>query len=689
MEEYRGQPDYATLEEDWLTEVERDPLRADWFGGIADALFAEEQGDRARGLLEIWDDELRRREQWLARLDLLRRYGPQLHRGKALQREVIATLEGVWSGKPHLGETIEWAGLRRHIEDPDKLWDRVTRVDSVLRFDAGVIVTMAGHGVGRVAEVNLALETLKIDFEKRTGVSLGFRAAAKMLRPLADDHPLRLKIEDPERLAKLRDEQPTELLRAVLRTANGPLTATEIRESLAGIVDAKRWNGWWTAARRHPQVVTVGSGRQSYRWEESESSALDAVRRSFERAEPRKKIDLMRRHVDRDPELGDELVAALAELAHEAETTDPGLAWEVAAALERSRRLPDGLDGIFARLVDGDHDVQALLSGIADRAQRERALALVRDLRPDWADVLRDQLLREEDPRVLSSIAEAVRAARPEPFDRLVDDLVAMPRRAPAAFVWYAERATDEETLRPRAPLRLLQQILAALTAEEFAPYRTRLRPMADSGGALPRLLALLDEEQAASALEAVERSQGLEEYQRDPLLNALRLRFASLGASQDASGPLYARLESIDAKRAELKRLAEVEIPANRKAIEEARALGDLRENFEYKSARQRHEYLNARVASLHRDLGRARPIDFDQLDTSEIRIGTRVGLADADGQRRSFALLGPWESRPEEGTISYESELGRTLLGRKIGEEVRVGERNFVVESIGSARD
>ncbi len=66
------------------------------------------------------------------------------------------------------------------------------------------MVAMANQGVGRVVEVNLPLETLKIDFERMSGVTVGFRAAAKMLTPLPPGHLLRRKLEDPEGLAKLR-----------------------------------------------------------------------------------------------------------------------------------------------------------------------------------------------------------------------------------------------------------------------------------------------------------------------------------------------------------------------------------------------------------------------------------------------------------------------------------------------------
>jgi transcription elongation GreA/GreB family factor len=686
FEEYRLSS-APTLDDDWISEIERDPAETDWFFSVAEGFVAAGEPDRVRGLVELWDDELRERRLWSQRLELLRRLGALVHKPAKLHKEVVATLDGLWSGHDNFPATLDWVGLRKTVEDPAKLWDRVNRLNSVLLYDVGAVVAMKGQGVGRVVEINLALETLKIDFEKKLGVTLGFRAAAKMLRILEPGHLLRRKLEDPAGLARLRDDNPAELLRAVLESAEAPLTAGEIREALAGIVEASQWTSWWAAARRHPQVVTVGSGRQSYKWEASAAGALDAVRRSFARADARKRIDLFRRNYERDAALGRELAGDLASSAAEAAERDPGLAWETFFALERSGMLPDSLADLAERLLAPEADARALLAGIGDRLLRERALALLRERRADWPAVYRDQLSREEDPRVLSLLADALAEADRDGLERLLDDVVAQPRRAPALFVWLAERAAGDEALRARAPLRLLQQLLAALGSDDFSSYRTRLRPLFDSGGTAPRLLAHLEAAQAVQALEQLRKTTALEAYEREALATALRLRFPELDEPQLSAGPLYATAEAIAAKREELKRLAEVEIPANRKAIEEARALGDLRENFEYKSARQRHEYLNARVAMLHRDLGRARPIETGAFDSGEIRIGAAVELEDPHGERRRFAILGPWDSRPEQGVISYESELGQKLLGLHPGDRVQIGDVELRVAAIAPA--
>jgi len=683
FEEYRASDQLGALEDDWLEQIERTPEDLDYFLALAEPLAASGETERAHDLLDLYLEELATRGLWQVRLELLRRAGPLAVRANRLQREAVRCLEGLWGDHATFRPALEHVGLHRSIDDAKKLWDRVARLQSLLTFDVGTVVAMAGQGVGRVAEVNLPLESFKIDFERKSGVTVGFRAAAKLLTPLPPGHLLRRQLEDPEGLARLRDEDPAGLLRAALATADRPLTAAEIREVLTGVVDGAQWTSWWAAARKHPQVIASSGGRQAYRWEASAEGALAAVRAAFDRAGPRARLEIFRKNVGRDEAFVREMAGTLASVAAEGAEVDPGLAFETWFTLERAGRLPAALRETVEDLVGPRGDAVALLAGIEDRLLRERALGMLRERRDDWLSLYRDHFGREADPRVLTLIAEAIAEADPAAADQLLDDLLVQPRRMPAAFVWLAERAADDSGLRARWPVRLLQQILSALIASEFSPFRARLRPLVESGGTIPRLFDQLDVDGAKSALESIRRSPALEPYQKEPLAAALALRFPAL-REEASGGPLYATAAAIEEKRAELKRLQEVEIPRNRKAIEEARAMGDLRENFEYKSARERHEYLNSRVAALHRDLGRARPIEFENLDASEVRIGASVTLAPSDGAVRVLTLLGPWDSQPERGILSYESELARKLLGCRVGESVRVGESAYTILAI-----
>lgn len=680
--------DFDSIENEWLARLEEEPGDLDYFVGVARALAGNGEEKRARVLLEMLDEQLRE-GRWAARLDLLRRAGTLLLPADKVHPAIVSTLTKLYGDRSTFKGLAEAAGLHRATHDLPKTWEKVERLESLLAFDVGTVVAMEGKGVGRVVDANLGLESFKVDFERHRGLMVGFKAAAKLLRPLAPPHVLRRKLEDP---AGLKAATPPELLRITLQSFDRPLTAGEIRDVLAGIVGETQWTSWWGAARKHPQLLASGSGaRQTYTWADSSGDAQDSVWRAFDRAEPRRKLELLRREGARDPKLRDRMAADLAEIAAAAAVEgDPGLAWEIWFGLERSGGVPatspHGPSSAWSpeALLAG-RDIRGLgrlFDGIEERLLRERSYLMVREQRADWPAIYRDAMTRETDPRALDTLAAGLAVGGPRELERFVDGLLAQPHRQPAAFAWLAERSAVDEEMRSRNPLRLLQQILGSLNRDEFAPYRQRLLALAESGSTVPRVLTHLTADQAPQAEDAVRRAAALEPYQRDQLVAALELRFQSL--RRDVAVPLYATPESIAAKHAELHQIMTVDIPANRKAIAEARAMGDLRENFEYKAARQRHELLNSRASALNAELARVRPIEPAHVDLSGVRIGTRAHLVGPGGRERVITVLGPWESRPEDDVLSYESDLGKHLLDKPVGTELDLGGEVWTLRAI-----
>ena len=683
VEKHLAAGELEAVEEVWMWRLDEDPLDVAYFAAVARALAKIGEADTARFLLELLDEQLTGGGEWQARLELLRRAGPLLIDAQDLHPAILATLGELYGHLPSYPQMVEKVGLQRAVDDRPKTWKKAQRLSGLLALDVGSIVHMDGKGAGRVEEVNMALESIKVLFEGDLEIRVGFGGATKLLEPLAPDHVLYRKLEEPEALVKLRDEAPGKLLRAVFESYDTPLTGAQIKRILAGLVPEARWSSWWTAARKHPQVIAAPGSKRAYAWAASSEDAQSALWKSFEKAEPRARIDLLRRDGARDPELKTRMSEALGEQAAELAAADPGLTCEIWFNLERNGELPAAAEWSPRALIPELKDPRSLFAGIKDRSFREQAYGLAREHRRDWPELYLQLLWQEQDARSLDLLAAALEEQSSQRLSSFLDQLLSQPKKNPGGFVWFAERAADRQEWLERNPIRLLKQILWALTDRAFSAFRAaRMVPLAEPGGTIPRLLTVLDEEQAADAASAIEKAPGLESYQRQPLVNAIHLRFPSL--RQEDEAPLYATQEKIDAKRAELKELAEVEIPANRRAIEEARELGDLSENFEYKSARQRHEYLAVRASALNHDLTRVRRIDASQVKGDEVVIGSRVRLASPGGAERLITILGPWESEPQKDILSSESELAQSLLGLKAGDSIELAGRTYQIETI-----
>ena len=132
---------------------------------------------------------------------------------------------------------------------------------------------------------------------------------------------------------------------------------------------------------------------------------------------------------------------------------------------------------------------------------------------------------------------------------------------------------------------------------------------------------------------------------------------------------------EGIEKLRNELNHLETVERPMNIKAIAEARSHGDLSENAEYHAAKERQSFIEGKINELKEALGKAEVIRPDHGPADRVVFGRTVLLYDINTDEEvSYQLVGPYESAPENGKISIESPLGRGLIGRSVGDEVRI---------------
>ena len=149
-----------------------------------------------------------------------------------------------------------------------------------------------------------------------------------------------------------------------------------------------------------------------------------------------------------------------------------------------------------------------------------------------------------------------------------------------------------------------------------------------------------------------------------------------------------YKRLEE------ELKHLKTVERPNIIKAIAEARAHGDLSENAEYSSARERQGLIEAKINMLEDQVSRAQVIDITQLSGDTIKFGAIITLIDEETERAvTYQIVGEYESDVSSGKLSISSPIARALLNKKQGESIEIetpgGMKFYYIEKISYSND
>ncbi len=140
----------------------------------------------------------------------------------------------------------------------------------------------------------------------------------------------------------------------------------------------------------------------------------------------------------------------------------------------------------------------------------------------------------------------------------------------------------------------------------------------------------------------------------------------------------------------AELERELKTELP---REIQRARELGDLRENAEYKAAKDRQDFVNARISMLKKRVGEIAMMNVDKLPRDKAGLGSTVTLIESTGEEMTVSLVMPEDADVERGLISTVSPIGRAMLNRAVGDEFTVdtpnGAREFEILKLTTIHD
>ena len=146
---------------------------------------------------------------------------------------------------------------------------------------------------------------------------------------------------------------------------------------------------------------------------------------------------------------------------------------------------------------------------------------------------------------------------------------------------------------------------------------------------------------------------------------------------------------EGLERLKSELHNLKTHERPKISKEIGEARELGDLSENFEYHAAKDRQGLVEAKIRDLEDKAARAQVIDPKKLSGERVVFGATVTIEDVeDGSVKKYQILGEYEADVDNGKINVNSPLARALIGKEVGDEVKIpgkgGQRTVEISDI-----
>ena len=556
-------------------------------------------------------------------------------------------------------------------------------------------------GAGKVIDWDLPAKKVIIDFEKSAGQAMELQFAFQKTEWIGADDFRAKKIEQLEELRTLSKSDPIALVVHLLESHGGSRSGDALEKELSGaVIPEPGFKKWWDATKkalRESRLAVVPQKRtEPIVLRVGDRSPAQALVADFEAARDIKgmirALEAIASDIgafEQDTEALKRLLNDIDEGAKKAARVQLGQALQLVAARDEvigsSKALE--LDPTAVRL--SDLLLSADPSRLAEEAGalpsgRQRAVyeAFPNAFAEDWVskivqvfdrvgargvtEIARILLERNAMPALVTHLRSAI-ARRALGPDALI--WVCRERRGPAKEVFSADVGASV--------LNLLENDHLSDGPRKTSRLQTLL---GDDKTLLTDLVAIMDINETRNFARRLLDCPVFGELEKKSLMARIiksRPETAELVSGANQKRPdeiLLVSWESLEKKKAELDDLIRNKIPQNLNDVKIARSYGDLRENFEYKSAKDLEKYLGHRRNALDKEINNARGTDFKGSEASKVNIGTVVTLADASGKETVMTVLGAWDSIPETKTVSYLSEVGKALVGREPGDTVQI---------------
>lgn len=696
---------YANIKDIWLKLIDLSPEDLDFFLHAQKKIAKQISPEKAAMLLMDLYAWYKKNEKWETALDILKLSIEYDERNPALRKEFLDCYTAIYSGHSMFDECVRLSNLTQTYRS---LHEAIADFEKRIAFDRGNFVFHRTWSIGRIS--NVTNDEIVIDFSKSRNHHMSLKMAFDSLTTLAKDHIWVLKATWPKE--KLRDKvkaDPAWAIKVIIKSFDNRADMKRIKAELVpSILSASEWNSWSSRAKEilktdpmfgnaSDDISTFIVRDRPLSFEEKIYAQFKAEKNFFARAQYfRDYIEMS----DIDSDYFEEMLSYFVSflkigqvneyvvgsylLLKELSTRYPRLQQHVTI------RFPD----LFAQIKDS---IVPIYLALKDTELKNQFIQNIKTLVPNWPDIYIQLLPYARSNKMLEALENA---GQEEKLKRLAMYIVENYKDMREAFIWLAKDLKDKPWLKElgivREKIILTLLHILDITFKEIDSHKdtTENRKINKLVQNILFKEKDLEEFLDEAPQQVTERVYSMlaDIKEVDPAIKLHikkkigekfpNIKFYDGNERLTVSHGLMVTASKYEEKKRLLSHIMEIEVPANQKEIAFALSLGDLRENAEYKAAKEKQDELNSKVGKLKNELDRAQIIGPEHVDVTSISFGTKVTLMNlASGQEELFTILGPWESDPEKQVISYLSPLGKHLLNHKVGDTLNftINERKF----------
>jgi transcription elongation GreA/GreB family factor len=549
-------------------------------------------------------------------------------------------------------------------------------------------------GFGIIEYIDFFYQQLEIDFEGKGDHEMAFSYAAEALEVLDEKHILAVKHNQPDELDRLIKKDPAEVVRMALRSYGSMSVARLIEKLVPSVLPEAAWKKFWEGARRglkSDASIEIPKKRSDNIVFHKKGLAYDdswfklvADERDIEKLFERFK-EIIEKKIDATTEVAKKILSErLGFIIKGAPSARPEWKAEGFIYARLFGIEPGGLDTekMIHDLIDGD--LVTTLDRLPSRQLQTLLTILIENDKEAVIGTLSEVIPVVSHP-VLNEVMAALIANGAEDAVREIMASAVARRTASAPMLLWCQRSTDlvkKWDLISTGDLAFrIQEVLEVNSAGAMLRAQNQLRERFQQEEWLHSVMEAMTEQQRRDFMRRINEGHGWDALDRKSVIAKVLRKFPELqdiilptASSAPRKEIPMTSTRSYTAKQKHLERIMTVEIPENSKEIEVARSYGDLRENAEFKYAKERQGLLMAQGAQLAEDLERVKPTDFAETSADKVSTGCGIELGYEGGATETFYILGVWDQDEDLCIISSETRLAKALIGHVAGDNVEI---------------
>ena len=637
------------------------------------------------------------------------------------RKEITDCYRGKYKNHSQLEEYIKSSNLTQNYRN---VFEAINDFEKHIAFDKGSFVFHRNWGVGKI--LKLEKDMLKINFGRTGGIhDISLKMAVTALKPLSPEHIWVLKAtQKREVLAKRVKEDKVWALKTIIKSFDNNCDFKRIKAELVpSILSTGEWTSWNTSAKKelesnacfgvNPSDINLYTVRDhEITPEEKLSNEFKAQKQFFAR------IDILMKYVnseltDKSSELFAEMYSYFTGYLKNISKVNEFViaSYLVVKAVSRSDKqfafpIKETFAELYARL-ENPKETYVLLKDSKNTTLKRDFLECIKML-PDWNAQYIKLFPVVLDGALLKTLVDSGYTAD---VQKLVRTSFESFKDFRETVMFFFKECQDKDWYKD-AGVSYEKQIITLINIIELTFREINNHVNTTENKKINKNATLLlfkdetiynymfskDENTVKKIYTLIDDISDIDPIYKAQMRNKILEKYPDYKfrvSEEKTTQPkgMLVTAKKLEEKKAEIDRIQNIDLPANAKDISEAREKGDLKENAEYKSARERQHMLNLTLSRLQEELNRATVFDPTTVTTTVVSFATEVTLHNNEMDKdEKYTILGPWESDIANNIISYMSPFGNAIMDKKVGETasytVDGNKYSYLIKSIKKAK-